>query len=172
MNMKKSFTWIALIIICFSFVVSNAFAESIKYTTEATITNQYSSSAKNWYSSKNNRAILTVLLSVDVFNDYKEKDSDAFQTIWTNTSIVGLSKSQEQLLVAGYYSTSESTTLIVMLYKPTTGKIDYMPIVITPSVSDDVAITMLEAAASSNSEGKYEKNDLDEVAKIVEQVFD
>ena len=138
------------------------------YTIDASVTSGTKMTASEWYSTAKTRAMLTLSVSIDTLSQYSEADSDSYTSLWLNSSWVGLSKSKNQVMVAGYYSTSKNTTILVMIYTPSTGKIEYMPIVSTPAMSDANAEMVCEAVFSGdNNTSKYEKNDHIEILSII-----
>jgi len=138
------------------------------YTIDASVTSGTKMTASEWYSTAKTRAMLTLSVSIDTLSQYSEADSDSYTSLWLNSSWVGLSKSKNQVMVAGYYSTSKNTTILVMIYTPSTGKIEYMPIVSTPAMSDANAEMVCEAVFSGdNNTSKYEKNDPIEILSII-----
>lgn len=138
------------------------------YTIDASVTSGTKMTASEWYSTAKTRAMLTLSVSIDTLSQYSEADSDSYTSLWLNSSWVGLSKSKNQVMVAGYYSTSKNTTILVMIYTPSTGKIEYMPIVSTPAMSDANAEVVCEAVFSGdNNTSKYEKNDPIEILSII-----
>ncbi len=156
-----------VIMLVFSIILSSATAAS-SYTVDAPVTSGTKMTASEWYSTAKTRAMLTLNVSIDTLSQYSEADSESYSSLWLNSSWVGLSKSKNQVMVAGYYSTSKSTTILVMIYTPSTGKIEYMPIVSTPAMTNSNAEMICEAVFSGdNNTSKYEKNDPIEIMSII-----
>ena len=165
--MKQKLLLSVALLLALTLAVSSSFAASSS-TINATVTSGTKLSASEWYSSAKMRAMLTISLSVDTIPHLSDASSDVYTSFWLNSSWVGLSKSKNQVLVIGYYSTSKSTTVLVMIYTPGTGKIEYMPIVSTPAISDQYAEMLCESVISGDSNTlRYEKNDPLEILSII-----
>lgn len=165
--MNRKFCLSLAIILILTITLSSAMAE-ISYTIDAPITSGTKMTASEWYSTAKTRAMLTLCMSIDTLSQYSEANSDSYSSFWLNSSWVGLSKSKNQVMVSGYFSTSKKTTMLVMIYTPSTGKIQYMPVVITPAMSDSDAAMVCESLLSADENtSKYEKNDLVELLNII-----
>ena len=165
--MKRKLILLAALLSALMFTVPTSLADTW-YTISAPVTSGTGLSATEWYSSAKMRAMLTLSLSIDTISELSDADSDSYTSFWFNSSWVGISKSRQQVMVAGYYSTSTKTTILVMVYTPSTGKIDYMPIVSSPALSDANAELICEAAFTGDGNNlQYEKNDLAEIISII-----
>ena len=166
--MIRKFTVFSLLVVLV-LGISSSIADA-SYTIDAPITSSVGLSASEWYSSARFRALLTVSLSIDTFSKMSDADSDSYTAFWLNPSWVAISSNKRQVMVTGYYSTSTSTTVLVMIYTPSTGKIEYMPVVSSPAVSDSLAETLCLAAIQNDKTNKYEKNDASEIISILADV--
>ena len=149
--MKRALFLSFATLLILSITLSSAMAAT-SYTIDASTTAATKMTASEWYSTAKTRAMLTLSVSIDTLSQYSAADSDSYTSFWLNSSWVGLSKSKNQVMVAGYYSTSSNTTILVMIYTPSTGKIEYMPIVSTPAMSDANAEMVCEAVFSGDKE--------------------
>ena len=70
-------------------------------------------------------------------------------------------------MITGYFSSTTNTTVLVMLYRPDTGKIKYLPITSTPAMSDEIAQLACTTAMANDSTYASEKNDLVQMLSIV-----
>ncbi len=137
------------------------------YTINAPLTSGTDLSASEWYATAKSRAMLTISVSIDTLSQISDADSNSYSSFWTNPSWVGVSRNKRQVMVVGYYSSSISTTVLVIIYTPSTGKIEYMPIVSRPAVSDDTAELLCLAAIKNDTTKEFEKNDAFEILSII-----
>ena len=75
-------------------------------------------------------------------------------------------------MVAGYYSTSSSTTILAMIYTPSTGKVSCIPIISTPAVSDAIAEAACIAALSTDGNTTYTENSSLEILSVLSDLTD
>ncbi len=164
--MKRKFILLITLLLTFTLVASTSMAAT-SYTIDAPITSGTKMSASEWYSNAKSRAMLTLSVSIDTISQLDDADSDSYTSFWLNSSWVGISKNKQQVMVVGYYSNSASTTVLVMIYTPQTGKIEYMPIVSKPAMSDVNAEMICLASLANESNSDYEKNDPTEIISII-----
>lgn len=164
--MNRRFALFISLLFALTLIVSASTAAS-SYTIDAPVTSGTKMSASEWFASAKTRAMLTLSVSVDTISNLSDSDSDSYTSFWTNPSWVGISKSKQQVMVVGYITTSANTTVLVMIYTPGSGEIEYMPIVSTPALSDANAEMICMAALANDSTGDYEKNDPVEILSII-----
>ena len=134
-------------------------------TIDAPITSAMNMSATDWFSSAPMRAMLTIFTSVDTINKMEDGNSDSLTALWTNPSWVGISQNNRQVIVSGYFSTAASTTVLVMIFTPSTGKIEYMPITSKPAMPSSTAEMLCEAAMNQCS--SYKKNNQSDILSAI-----
>ena len=169
--MRKKITVFLSLLSVFVLVFSISLADT-SFTINAPITSANDYTASQWYSTSRARAALTVFITLDVIPqmDGIESVADTYTSIWEHPSWVGLSKSKNQVMVAEYFSDKISTTILVCIYTPSTGKIEYMPIISKPAIPDTTAELLCSAAIQNNNTSTYEKNDNKEVLSVVEDL--
>ena len=166
--MIRKLTAFCLLIILILGISSSMAASS--YTIDAPITSSVDLTASEWYSAANYRALLTVSVLIDTISQMSDDDSDSYASFLINPSWVAISSNKRQVMVAGYYSSSASTTVLVMIYTPGTGKIEYLPVVSRPAISDSLAETLCLTAIQNDKTNKYEKNDASEILSILADI--
>ena len=139
-------------------------------TIDAPFTSEIGLTASEWYATAKTRAMLTLSVSIDTIPHLSDNSSDAYTSFWLNPSWVGISKNKRQVIVAGYFSSDTSTTVLVMVYSPGTGKIEYLPAVSRPALPDATAEIMCLAAIQTNPTDKYVKNDPYEILSIIKDL--
>ncbi len=160
----------AVILLSLLCIIASSSAAS-SYTITASVTNGTGLSAVEWYSSAQSRALLTISLSIDTIPNISDTDADSYTSFWLNPSWVGISTNKRQVMVSGYYSNSSSTTVLIMVYTPGTGKIEYIPMVMRPAISDDLAETLCLSAFSSNT-SSYERNSTSEIVTVLTELLE
>ena len=164
--------WVACVLVLAVLIISavpsmaNSAINGDSFTTiNAPITSGTDLSASEWYSSDKSRAMLTISVSMDTISKISDADSDSYTSFWTNPSWVGISGGKRQVMVTGYYGSEESTTVLVMIYTPSSGEISYLPMTFRPAIPDNTAemfcVGALETSAS------YEKNDPSTILSII-----
>lgn len=158
--MKRKMSLIIFLLFIMALILSTSIAASDTLTIDASITSSIKASAAEWYGSSQTRALLTVSLSADTIPHLENSDSDSYTGFWLNPSWVGISKSKQTLLVAGYYSNAKSTTILMIIYYPNTGKIQYLPAISTPPMTNANAEMLCESIIADNKDTlAYERND-------------
>lgn len=137
---------------------------------DAATTSGIGYTASEWYATAKTRAMLTLSVSIDTIPHLSDSSTDAYISFWQNPSWVGISKNKRQVMVTGYYSSDTSTTVLVMIYTPSTGKIEYLPVVSRPALPDATAEMMCLAAIKNDPTDKYAKNDPYEILSIIEDL--
>lgn len=166
--MKKFISIFTVVILLISITNVAMAASSTKIN--ASFSNKMGLSAKDWYSTAESRATLTVSVAIDTFTSFKNFDADILTELLSNNTWVGLSKNQRQVSVVGYYG---STNLLFMIYTPSSGQIEYTEMKISTSTPlDDSMIELMVVQALSDQSSKYMKNDKSDVLGVIASLFD
>lgn len=168
--MRKKLIALILMAVIISTGVINFSSADISTTIESKYAKQGNASAQQWYSSGENRALLTVLLAADVFPNMKQFDTQDMVSFLTNSSYVGISSNSRQLLVIGYYG---STNIIPIVFTPSSNEIQYMVIEMSGSKLSDSAIDdiMLSTLKTIGNTKDYSKNNNSMVTEQMNKIM-
>ena len=153
---------VALLLVIVLTLASVASADSFvdKTKIKAKNTSKVKATASEWYASSETRAMATILVSLDVFNQMSDYDSNEISDFWVNPSYVGITNNNRQILVVGYYG---STTILTMIYTPSKGEIEYFDMKMssgTPIDASTVDMMMKTVILNSNNNVRdYYQND-------------
>lgn len=129
-------------------------SDSQLMTITPTIANSFEYSADEWFSTSLNRALLTVLLSLNLNGEVDENDVSLTDALINNTSFVGLSDTTLTVLYQG----TEADLLV--FYYP---ELEVCHFSLTTHGSDALTKTALETICP---DGCYE-NELDDIATVI-----
>ena len=129
--------------------------ESSAVMFEATITKLLDNQAKEWFASEEMRAMVTILLSLDLSSEL-DKDSEAYPDLSQNTYV---GKSSLDLIV---YLHGQKKDVTIM-YRPITGDAGYT---IMNASTDEVVEIIMGAVCSDG----YYKNDAETMYVIAQQI--
>ena len=137
----------------------SAAEEELDYISfEPTITKMFDNSASEWFSSEFDRAMLTVLLSIDLLSIVDEDVMDFSEALTKNTYVA-----KDGLNLIVYYHGKQSDLLVG--YTPLTGTAIYQ---VQDKIGDSLVLYLLEKLAE---DGCY-KNDIDDLFEVVTLLSD
>ena len=163
--MKKRLLSSMCVIFLFTLIIGNASAMS---KTKGQLTKALGMNAKQLYASEESRALFTICLAADTLSTMKNVESDAFTSLVLNKTYVGLSSNQRQLCVTGYFGTTK-TSILIMIYTPSTNEIQYETIGLngTGMTESFIDTMMVSSLKGMNKNGKYVENDIDAIWKAI-----